>query len=255
MFDMNKFILLAARRSGTSLVIDCLNSHPDIHCVKRAFGLEHKIKNPTPDLHSGGFYLYRVKNLINRLRYYFARSGLIGDFLKEDVFNMDSDIKNVGFRMIYDMSLKYPYVSEWAKNNDIKVIHLIRKNILKTYVSSMTAPIHKMHHPREGEKITTVKINLDPDKVIKELNTRLSEIDAQRNRYTSSNYIEVFYEDFVENQDDESKKLLDFIGADNGHSLKSTLVKINPDSLEHVVENHEEIERALKGTPLEEYLY
>jgi len=252
---MRKFILLAARRSGTSLVIDCLNSHPDIHCVKRAFGLERKIKNPTSDKHSGGFYLYRTKSIVNRLRYYAGRAGLINDFLYEDVFNKNSKNHNTGFRVIYNMSSKYPELADWAKDNDVKVVHLIRKNILKTYVSSLTAPIHKMHHPREGENISTVKIQLDLKNVIKELNARLNEIDIQRERYASCTYKEIFYEDFIENQAEESIKLLDFIGADSKHLLKSTLVKINPDSLKQVVENYEEIERALKGSPLEEYLY
>ena len=180
---------------------------------------------------------------------------LIDDFLKEEIFKNNSIVSNVGFRIIYNMSLKYPALATWARNNDARVVHLIRKNILKTYVSSLTAPIHKMHHPREGEKISTVKIHLDPKAAIKELNARLREIDEQRKYYSSCEYIEIFYEDFVENQAVESTKLLNFIGADVDHILKSTLVKINPDSLDQVVENYEEIEEAFKGTPLEEYLY
>jgi len=251
---MTKFILLAARRSGTTLLIDCLNSHPDITCVKRAFGLEQKIRNPTPDKHSGAFYLYRTKNIGNRIRYYTHRYGLIDEFLSDDIFRRNETRSAVGFRLIYEMSSKYPQVAEWASNNGASVVHLIRGNCLKTYVSAVSARIHKMRHPRQGEPVRTVKVFIDPKQLMLELNKRTSEVQRQKQSFAGCPYHEVYYEDFTVDRAGESRKLLRFLDVDDTASLSSDLVKINPDSLEDVIENYEEIYCALQGTPYEECL-
>jgi LPS sulfotransferase NodH len=249
-----KFILLAARRSGTTLLIDCLNSHPEVDCVKRAFGLEKKIKNPTADNHAGGFYLYRVKNLANRLRYYTNRYALVDDFLQDEIFTPREGMPAAGFRLIYEMSSKYPEVSQWAQQNDAKVVHLIRGNLLKTYISTVTAAIHKMRHPREGAEIRTVKIHINPHEMIAELDRRAAAIEYQRQLFSGCPSLEVFYEDFVANRAAESGQLLRFLEVDESHDLQSDLVKINPESLTDLVENYEEVRHALLGTPHEKFL-
>ncbi len=251
---MTKFILLAARRSGTTLLIDCLNNHPDVNIIKRAFGLERKIKNPTADNQAGGFFLYRMSSLSNRIRYYTNRYALVDDFLDEDVFSPHTDSPAVGFRLIYEMSSKYPQISQWVKQHDVKVIHLIRDNLLKTYISTVTAAIHKMRHPREGAVIKTVKIHINPKELLKELNLRAALIDTQRRMFSDCRCHEVYYENFVANRSEESVKLLRFLGVDEGHELTTDLLKINPELLADLVENYEEIRTILKGTPHEKYL-
>lgn len=251
---MAKFILLAARRSGTTLLIDCLNSHPEIDCVKRAFGLEKKIKNPTLDNHAGGFFLYRMKNLSNRIRYYTRRQSLVEDFLRYDIFGPRADCPAAGFRLIYEMSTKYPQIAQWVKRNNVRVIHLIRGNMLKTYISTVTAAIHKMRHPREGAEIKTVKIHIDSQELLRELNLRTEQVEDQRRLFGGCDIREVYYEDFVADRSGESIKLLRFLGVDEGQELTSNLVKINPESLSELVENFGEIRNALRGTTYEQYL-
>ena len=251
---MAKFILLAARRSGTTLLIDCLNSHPEVDCVKRAFGLEKKIKNSTPDNHAGGFFLYRMKNLSNRMRYYTRRQALVNDFLRDDIFTPGADFPAAGFRLIYEMSAKYPQIAQWARQKDARVIHLIRGNLLKTYISTVTAAIHKMRHPREGAEIRTVKIHIDPQELLTELNKRVALIEEQRQLFSDCHCHEVFYEDFVADRTKESVRMLRFLGVDESRELTTDLLKINPESLSDLVENYEEICAALKGTQHEKYL-
>lgn len=251
---MTKFILLAARRSGTTLAIDCLNSHSQVECVKRAFGLERKIKNPTLDRHSGEFYLYRTRNLYNRIRYYAKRYDLIDSFLCDDIFSPREHIPAVGFRLIHEMSQMYPQIADWAKNNDVKVIHLVRENVLKTHLSAKTARIHKLHHPREGDGVNPIKIHINPDEIVSVLEKRLQDIGIQRNRYSGCDYLEISYESFVENRSDQSSRMLAFLGVDASKELVSNLMKINPDSIENIIENFDDVAEALKGTELERFL-
>ena len=48
---------------------------------------------------------------------------------------------------------------------------------------------------------------------------------------------------------------LKFLEVDSAYELESDLVKINPDTLEDVIDNYEEIKDKLSGTPLEKYIY
>ena len=211
---MTKFMLLAARRSGTTLLVDYLNGHPQIECVKRAFGLEKKVKNPTRDNHSGGFYLYRTRSLSHRIQYILRRDRLINDFLREDIFMPRQDVAAVGFRLIYEMSSRYPQITDWAKGNDARVIHIVRRNLLKTYISAVSAPIHKMRHPREGVIIKTTKIRVDPGKVLEILKQRIREIEHRRQQLSGCMYHELSYEDLVSNRDEALRNIQTFLGVD-----------------------------------------
>ena len=130
---MERLVLLSVRRSGTTLLLDCLNKHPSIHCIKRTFGTERRIANPTPDHHSGRFFLYRTATWRRRIRFYLDRRGLIEEFLTRDVFQPLTNEKScVGFRLTYDQATEYPPILEWVHRQRLKVVHLVRENLLRT---------------------------------------------------------------------------------------------------------------------------
>ncbi|TCK19460.1 sulfotransferase domain-containing protein [Thiogranum longum] len=251
---MEKFVILSDRRSGTTLLIDALTSHPDVSCVKRAFGQERRIKNPTPDHHSGTFFLYRTANLTRRLQFHFQRVDLIRGFLNDEIFASPPDKSVKGFRLIYAQAEQYPELVKLLQSEQLKVIHLVRENILKTYISTITAPLHKMHHPRTGDTIKIVTIRLDPAETLAQLEKRAGQIQRMRNIFSSAPYLEVSYENFSADREKESERILPFLGLHNESPLHSDLVKINPDSLRDIIENYSEIEDALKNTAFEHLL-
>jgi LPS sulfotransferase NodH len=250
---MEPFILLADRRSGTTLVIDCLNNHPRIHCEKRAFGIEKKIENPTPDRHSGGYFLYRTESLGRRIRHFMDRAGLIREYLTNEIFLADDDGDVRGVRLIYNAAEHYTQVLDLAKAEGIKVLHLVRENVLKTYVSHETAPLHKMHHPREGAEIKTVKLHVDVSAMLGSLERRAARIQAMRDRIADIPHLEVTYESFVADRDAEGARILPFLGVDVV-PMKTDLVKINPDTISDVIDNYDEVSAALAGTPFARFL-
>ena len=133
-------------------------------------------------------------------------------FLRDDIFTPRTGYPAAGFRLIYEMSTKYPQIAQWAKQNDARVIHLIRGNLLKTYISTVTAAIHKMRHPREGVEIRTVKIHIDPQELLKNLRQRSTLIEGQRQLFSGCDCHEVYYEDFVADRTAESVKIAAFPG-------------------------------------------
>lgn len=252
---MEKFVLLADRRSGTTLVIDCLNKLPRIRCEKRAFGIDRKVKNPTQDEHSGMFFLYRDGVWKRQLRYYLQRQSLIEDFLNDEIFipGQPEDIR--GFRLIYNKAEQHPEIIKCLKGTGTKVIHLIRQNVLKTHISYKSAPIHKMHHPRQGDTVKHVRLHLDPDTIILELGKRLHRIEAMKALVQDMPHLEIFYEEFTRDRQAQAAIIQPFLGMEEVLPFQSDLMKINPDSLEDIVENYQEIKGVLTGTEFEKFLY
>ena len=197
---MDKFVILADRRSGTTLVIDCLNNLPRVRCEKRAFGIDKKVNNPTKDNHNGMFFLYREGVWKRQLRFYLQRQSLIKDFLNDEIFisGQTEDIR--GFRLIYDKAEKHPEILKLLKGTGTKVIHLIRDNVLKTHISFKAAPIHKMHHPRKGDKVKHVLLHLGPDTIQVELAKRLKRIEHKKFVIKDLPTLEISYEDFVQDR-------------------------------------------------------
>lgn len=251
---MQKYVLLAERRSGTSLLIDCLQKHPEIFCGKRVFGIDKRIKNPDDNNHSGDYFLYRTASLKNRLVHHLDRKKSLATFLGTEFFNSGRKESIVGFRFIYNNVGAYPQVVDWSVQNSVKVIHLVRENILKTYVSTVTAKLHKMHHPHLGDKIKTATLELDCDVLIAELARRTQDLENNRVLFKGAPYLELKYEDFVQHREAQSKRLLTFLGATDTGPLESTLVKINPPNLSDIIINYHEVEKALRGGPYERYL-
>lgn len=252
---MEKFVLLADRRSGTTLVIDCLNNLPRVNCEKRAFGIDKKIKNPTKDNHNGLFFLYREGVWKRQLRFFLQRRALIWDFLNDEIFlaGQSEDIR--GFRLIYDKAEQHPEILKSLKGTGTKVIHLVRENILKTHISFKSAPIHKMHHPRKGDEVNHVLLHLDPNTILFELQKRLDRIEHKRSLIHDMPNLEVSYEEFVRDRQAQAARIQPFLGMDEILPFESDLVKINPDRLEDVIDNFEEIRDVLTGTKFEKFLY
>ncbi len=251
---MIKFALLADRRSGTTLMIDCLNNLPRVHCEKRVFGLDKRIANPTKDHQSGLFFLYRTETWPRRLRYLTGRRAMIRDYLDERIFVPEGDRDVRGFRLIYDKADQHPEILDGLRGRDVRVIHLVRENVLKTFISFKTAPLHKMHHPREGDAIRTVKLRLDPASLVAELRQRARRIERMRNAAAGFVTLEVVYESFVRDRQAEAARIQPFLGLDEVLPFRSDLVKINPDRFDDLVENHQEIRRVLAGTEFERFI-
>ena len=246
---MEKFVLMANRRTGTSLMIDCLNSHPRIHCTKRAFGVEKRFANPDENHQSGGYFLYRTGSLKRRLRHVFAPGGLIAEFLDREIFvqaQPGTDV--IGFRLLYEKVRRHPQLLDLMRSRNMKVIHLVRENILKTYISTITAPLHKMYHPREGAEIRTVSIEVDIPRMLRELDRRERLVEEMRRAVDGLPVLEISYESFVRDRDAEAARILPHLGLDVDTPLVSDLVKINPSSMRDVILNYDAVAAALSGT-------
>ena len=110
-----KFIILAAPRTGSTLLGLSLNQHPHLTCIHEPMHTRKDIREQA------------VKNLIKSCEN-------PQDWMNE-FYQLEG---NVGFKQIYfnDKSqIDSQIVFDYLKQHQIKIIHLIRENILDSYVS------------------------------------------------------------------------------------------------------------------------
>lgn len=109
-----------------------------------------------------------------------------------------------------------------------------------------------MYH--STEKIEPIEVHLQPEKLKRTLALITRQVEKYRHALPGKPYLEVAYESFTTHRDDETRRVLQFLNIDQFVHLSTNLVKLNPDSIEDLVENYEEVAQALKGSVYEKYL-
>lgn len=248
---MEKFVVLAGRRSGTTLLANSLDSHPQIECTKETFSTKRRWKYFQIDRPNSPFYKFRSASLKRQIDYLFRRKQLIDTFLNQEFNAPANGVDARGIRLSYEQAHKYPEILEWILDHEVKVIHLIRENSLKAILSQFTAKKRAVYHVTS--KVERVTVQVPPYKLKKLLTKRTNNIETYRRMFQTHSYCEIFYETFVADQEAETRRLLNFLHVDHFVPLTSNLVKQNSDSLKDILENYDEVVQAFKGTAFEKY--
>lgn len=140
---MVKFIILGHGRNGSTLIVKSLDEHPNVRVAGELF-------------HSDETERCRAFHALNRtyppdkLERHYYRDGQDGaQFLKESVFYERpwKEISAVGFKLFYIHARKDLNIQKaWRyllENKEIRVIHLLRADMLASYLSLRVAFITK----------------------------------------------------------------------------------------------------------------
>jgi hypothetical protein len=168
---MFKGFILCDKRTGSTLLQNCMNSHPQITCYDELFMIRGNIKK------RNGEYMYRWMNM--------ERGYNIPSFLKY----LGEKDENVYLKLIYDQCY-YWNVDKYIKENNIKIIHLFRKNHFKKAISRLTRNKSK----NEYEPVTDLKVK----KIIEEtLKSEKKSKDNFGKWRKHKNQIKIYYEEMI----------------------------------------------------------
>ena len=139
-----------------------------------------------------------------------------------------------------------PGILSYLKREKVKVIVLIRKNMLRNTLSDLRARSTGVYHntgDTAASSIPRFRVNLDElarkMKEIERFNHQLEKVSATLNRRI------IYYEDF-EQWDTTISGVLGFLGVSD-MPLKAAAKKLNPEKLEDMIENHEEVRTWLRN--------
>ena len=257
---MIKFLIITQPRSGAAWFMSSLNSHPQVYCPRlptlfSKYNLSPfkwfkphflQVDNPKSPYHK-----YRSRSFKRQIAHRLNRNQLIYDFLSE-LYAENHNVGAVGYKVNYSQIRKYAATISWVKQNDVKIIQLVRYNLLKRLVSHKIANARNFCHTTQA--VEHIKVHIDPKVLKEDFSRREKRFAMYRKRFIDVPYLEVSYESLTADLDTGIRKVLTFLGVDDLIPLTSELVKVNPDSLEDIIENYTEIKKALVNTQFKKYL-
>ena len=242
-----RFIVLSGPRVGSTLLATSLNSNPDIVCLGEVFNPSLKSIGNADDVD--------------------LRSASPADYLRTRIFSRYPDnIRAVGFKFHYHHFWWYPGVREALEDDeDILIVHLERRNLLRILVSSKTSVETGVNFQRAGIRgVTTMirrillqhtfasgrTVSISPREFNDFAIQRTMQAKGWGRLFARQQTLPVFYEEMTADLQEEFARIQSFIGV-TPTTLKVGLVRQNPQKLEDLIENYAELRRACSGSPSE----
>ncbi|NNV57449.1 sulfotransferase family protein [Limnovirga soli] len=248
---MTKFIIFTTPRTGSTLLIKSLDTHPEILCAGEVFFFKGDIYHTEYK-----YKFWRLPVIGNKLNYvinypkiYLTLSGFLNKFFA----SRNDGITARGFKLMHFQTYYTPGIFSYLKKNDVKVIVLIRKNSLRNTLSDLRARSTKVYHNESGVKTDAIpKFKID----LNELGNKMQQIEGfnkqLENASAGLNRKIVYYEDF-ENWDNTIADLQDYLNVTQ-MKIEPVSKKLNPGKLEDMVENYKEMKDWLLARGYEKYL-
>lgn len=224
-----KVIVFCPGRSGSTLLINLLKKHPQIHCEGEL--LSRKVFSP----HS--FISFR--SLISPKEVYGFK---LLSYQLRDVQNIN-DPKTF-INQLYDKGYK--------------IIYLRRSNLLRIVLSVMYAEFkNEWHRTQEDKEAKQRKMMVDIKEMLKRLKESEDTYNYEISLIKNLPHIQINYEEDLENVADHArtiKKIVNFLNISYHLPPKPDLVKTTPRSFGEFIKNIDEVKEALWGTSYEKYL-
>ena len=241
------FVLLSTQRSGSTWVIDMLNSHPSIVTYGELL-LEDGRGRP-PFGAQDRMFLQSYGLAHNYLPGSQFGKGFLFQYL-DNIFETRPGISATGFKLMYGQYGAFPHLQEYMLSNNIYIAHLIRRNYLDIILSKEVATNRNIYHVEVADATPIPAIKLNVSKLLDELDHHERTIQGARNKFCRMGlpYMEVFHEDLQSNQS-AFDSILNFLKIEPGTSrLTSSLRKIITVGHSEVIENYEQVKEKLAGT-------
>jgi len=223
--EFRRFIVLSRSRTGSNLLISYLNSHPNIYAEREIFRFL-----------DGEDYQSRLDNT----------------FGKQPFF-----VKAKGFKLFYSHPIDDPTstIEErsglWdtlASMDDLHVIHLKRKNILKTMISRKLAGKTDVWVAKSpGQLRSEVTVSFSGDELSAGFDRTRGWESTGDELFRNNPQLVVYYEDLATNTETTFMRITEFLGV-NFQPPRTKQVKQNRKSMRDRVENYDELKSLFSET-------
>jgi LPS sulfotransferase NodH len=160
----------------------------------------------------------------------------------------------VGFKVFYNHLTE----EEWGKlaaHKDLKVIHLTRRNRLRTVISLEIAfKTGRWTKAGSSGDPKAKRLTLDPVKLMRRLEQIEEGEAAARRRFCDRPILELVYEDLIRSPREVFESVGDYLGVHGIEPGKIRLKRQNPESLNQLIINYNEVAAVLQNTRFAAYL-
>ena len=237
------FIVLGRSRVGSNLLRGLLNAHPQVVAYGEVF---RDVESLDWD-HVGYFQTEAMRTLVQRdpVR-----------FLDREVFaRYPRFVRAAGFKLFYyhardgELAAVWPYL---RGRRDLKVVHLTRRNTLKTHLSRKRAALTGQWVKTAVAPSRGSSVELDYEECLNDfVETRNWEESADR-EFTGHAVLRLEYERLADDYPNEMRAVQDFLGVDR-HPLQPSTSPQSRESLSTSISNYDELKDRFRGTPWAEF--
>jgi len=232
-----RFVIFGQGRSGTSLLVDLINSHPNIHCYGEIFNPQLSIFN------------YKI---------FFPKFRL-------KILKVLSPKKIKGFKLLQYQINRFKRNDNYKKNflyylykKDWKIIYLKRRNILLRVISKqLMQQTGIINQTNNLFKLKKIKLNLD-NLLIKIKNSEKNMLYIERELLKKIPHLTLIYEDNLLRNKNHKKtlnKVFDYLGVKRAPIKKTKYHRITSDKISDFIENYEEFKKIITNGPYAKFLY
>lgn len=249
---MDRFIIFTTQRSGSTVLTRTLDEHPEIFCAGEIFQTSDDIHHPEWHFASWGINSknHSIQGLNTILNYPNVRFRSV-PHLQKFYAASEKGEKIRGFKLMFTQIKAAPQIWNYIKENDIKVIVLIRKNVFKTNLSRYRKAENRVAHTANAEA-SKINFHVPGEQLIAQMR-KVEAVNKKLEKFTEGmNRLVIYYEDFFD-WDNVMTKVQHFLNV-TPLGMKPVLNKVGAGKWQDEVENYKEIEALLKQNNYTQYL-
>lgn len=253
---MTQAVILTTQRTGSTFLVTCLDSHPEVCCLGELLA---------------GSRLFRVPDLIYKSRYgtkayRFLRSGawyptrMMRRYLDEArIGSMDLGMRPVmAFKVMYNQIRPRWTLDFLRGRTEIRILHLRRNNLLKAYVSNtlLTVKRDNRWQPHVTAPVAAVSMDISSKAALDYMRRAVSEYEEHERIFRDHPRLPLSYETMIDGQAlraDVARDVCRFLGIAD-HPMQSNLIKVNPERLQDMVANYDEFANDIRKSEFAEML-
>ena len=237
-------IVLTTQRTGSTFLVACLRSHPEIECAGEI--LNGDPDEPRPE------YRGPLKGLLKAARYAESGAWLPGRWIEAYFRRGHAPVRC--FKAMYNQLSRPLAMRYFDRNTDIRVIHLRRRNLLKVHVSTLLMTKRRFVQTRVPTEAVWTRV--DPAKAIESMRRAREQYERFHRAFERHPRLEIEYERLFDRQylqADTAREICGFLGVST-RPMGSNLLKLNPDALRDMVTNYDELAAAVSRTEFSDLL-
>jgi LPS sulfotransferase NodH len=244
---MSKAIVLTTQRTGSTFLIECLKSHPEVYCRGEMLAGGHVWP---PGL------VYKSRLATKAYRY--LTSGAVFPTRMMDRYFARADRPVKVFKAMYNQ-IRPPWILRYLREHtEIRILHLRRHNLLKQYISHELIHVRRADHwdPHTTEPVKPASIVISADAALRYLRRLRAEYDTHERIFGRHARLQLTYESMIDGDAlaaGVARDICAFLGIAH-RPMHSSLVKMNPERLDEMITNYDEVSRAVGKTEFADLL-
>jgi LPS sulfotransferase NodH len=233
------FVVLSTQRSGSTWVVDMLDSHPRVSCYGELLLPEGTGRHPV-----GAQDTVPLSDVLRERRRGWLARHLEGWRYLDRLYRGPAE--SIGFKLMYAQVRTFPWLPVYLALRRVRVVHVVRHNKFDQVLSRIVARETNQYHVLPGEEVIEARVRVDVDELLRQMEWERRKVERFRHLLSLLTVptLEVSYESLVSDERGFDS-LLNFVGVAPEGALVSRLTRLGSRSYEERIENYDEVRKAL----------